>query len=318
VGFYIIGTDLGGTKIATALTDTDSQILKYETSATDPRRPAEAIIGEMAESILKIAEGIPREAVLGVGVACAGLITREGVVAYSPNLDWHSVPLKELLEARLPWKVYLHNDVNLAAVGELHYGAAQGKQQVVCMFVGTGIGGGLIVNGKLYTGAQGYAAEIGHMSIDWEGPSDFCGNPGCIEVLASGTAMARRAREAISAGRSSMILELAGGTPEHIRVETLVEALQRGDTLAQELVQTTGTFLGAALVNLVNLINPERIVMGGGVIRGLPQLVDIAREHVFRYALKPPLEGLEIVLAQFGREAPVIGATVLVKMAGEI
>lgn len=318
MGYYLIGTDLGGTKIATALTDTDSRILKYETSPTDPKRGSEAIIGEMADSILKIAEGIPHDAVLGVGVACAGLITREGVVAYSPNLDWHQVPLKEMLEKRLPWKVYLHNDVNLAAVGEMHYGAAQGKQNVVCMFVGTGIGGGLILNGKLYLGSQGFAGEIGHMSIMWDGPPDFCGNPGCIESLASGTALARRARESVLEGRSSRISELAGGDPARIRVEHIAEAANAGDALALELIQHNGRLLGTGLVNMVNLFNPELIVMGGGVIRGIPQLVDIARDVVNKYALKPPAAGVEIVRAQFGREAGVIGATVLVKMAGEI
>jgi glucokinase len=317
VGYYLIGTDLGGTKIATALTDTDCQIIKYDTHPTDPGRKASIIVEEMAQSILRVAEGIPREAVLGVGIACAGLITQEGVVEYSPNLGWCHLPLRESLEKLLPWRVYVQNDVNMAALGELHYGVAKGKKDVVCLFVGTGVGGGLIFNGRVYVGS-GFAGEIGHTSILWNGPRDSCGNLGCVEVLASGTAMARYAREAIEAGRSSKIIESTDGQVEKIKVEDIADAWRRGDELAAEIVLQTGDYLAAAVVNLVNLLDPEMVVLGGGVIRGLPELIDMITEIIGKRSLRASASGVEVVAAKFGREAGVIGATVLVKLAGKI
>lgn len=318
MGFYIVGTDLGGTKIATALTDTDSKILKYDTYPTHPERGAERIVEEMADSILRVTEGLPREAVLGVGVACAGLVTSDGIVEYSPNLGWCRLPLRDLLEQRLPWKVYLQNDVNMAALGEWHYGVAKNHRHVVCLFVGTGIGGGLILDGRLYVGSQGFAGETGHTSIWWNGPLDSCGNLGCIESLASGTAMTRRARELILEGRGTRMMEIVDGSLDELRVEVIAQAAGEGDAAAREIIQTTGEYLSTAVANLINLLNPELVVLGGGVIRGIPDLIRMVREGVDRRALQAPARGVEIVEAQFGREAPAIGATVLVKLAGKL
>lgn len=316
--YYLVGVDLGGTKIATALTDTDCQILKYETARTEASRGADAIVDQMVSEIKRLTAGLPKEAVLGVGVACAGLIEPgTGKVLYSPNLNWRDLPLKEMIESRVPPPVYVGNDVNMAALGELHYGAGKGARQMVCVFVGTGIGGGIVIDGHLYEGANGFAGEIGHTTIDWDGPDCPSGNAGCWEGFASGTAMQRRAVEALDRGEVSVLAERIAGDASKMRVELISEAAAEGDALALRIIEETGEMLGAGCANIVNFLNPERIILGGGVIRGVPQLVDLVREVVRRRALKDAVAATEIVKATFGREAGVIGAAVLAKLAGK-
>lgn len=316
--YYLVGVDLGGTKIATALTDTDCQILKYETARTEASRGAEAIVTQMVDEIQRLIADLPKEAVLGIGVACAGLIEPgSGKVLYSPNLNWRDLPLKEMIASKLRYPVYVGNDVNMAALGELHYGAGIGKKHMICVFVGTGIGGGIVVDGHLYEGANGFAGEIGHTTIDWDGPDCPSGNAGCWEGFASGTAMQRRATEALDRGEASLLADMIAGDPTKMRVELIAEAASRGDALAQRIIDETGEMLGAGCANLVNVLNPERIILGGGVIRGVPELVDKVRESVQRRALTDAVAAMDIVKAKFGREAGVIGAAVLAKLAGK-
>jgi len=316
--YYLVGVDLGGTKIATALTDTDCQIIKYEAVRTEPARGPEPIIDQMVAEIQQITEGLPKESILGIGVACAGLIEPgTGKVLYSPNLNWRDLPLRDMIASKVHAPVYVGNDVNMAALGELHYGAGIGKKQMVCVFVGTGIGGGIVINGHLYEGANGFAGEVGHATIDWDGPDCPSGNPGCWEGFASGTAMQRRALEAMAQGEPTMLTEMIHGDESKMRVELIAEAAARGDALAQRIIAETGEMLGAGCANLVNILNPERIILGGGVIRGVPELVDMVRDVVRRRALTDAVEAMDVVKARFGREAGVIGAAVLAKLAGQ-
>lgn len=318
MGYYIVGIDLGGTKIASALLDTDLSIVKSDTVRTENQDGPEGVAEQMAESVQRLTQGLGREAVLGVGVASAGLVEPgTGKVLYSPNLDWRNVPLREMLKDRLGTEVYVDNDVNMAALGELHFGAGQGARHMICVFVGTGIGAGIVVDGHLYEGANGFAGEVGHTTIDWNGPPCPSGNPGCWESYASGTAMARRAREALEGGESSLLRDLVEGDLAKIRVETIAEADRQGDALSRRLLEETGEYLGAGLSNLVNTLNPELIVMGGGVIRGVPQLFDLAEASMRRRSLKDAVAAVRMAKARFGREAGVIGAGVLVKLAGK-
>lgn len=318
MGYYIIGIDLGGTKIASALLDTDLTIVKSDTVRTEPDAGPAGVVDQMAEAVQRLTCDVGREAVLGVGVASAGLIEpASGDVLYSPNLNWRDVPLRSMMRDRLGLEVYVDNDVNMAALGELHFGAGQGARHMVCVFVGTGIGSGIIIDGHLYEGANGFAGEVGHTTIAWDGPPCPGGNPGCWESFASGTAMARRAREALERGEASLIRDLVGGDLAQVRVETIAEADEQGDPLARRILEETGEYLGAGLSNLVNTLNPELIVMGGGVIRGVPQLLDLAEASMRRRSLADAAAAVRVTTARFGREAGVIGAGVLVKLAGK-
>lgn len=312
MGYHIVGVDLGGTKIATALLDTDLEVVARDVIPTEASRGVEAVVEQIVASVGRVGAGQDPNALLGVGVAAAGLIEPEsGKVLFSPHLAWHDVPLRDMLHDRLGLEVYVDNDVNMAALGELHFGAGRGCQHMVCVFVGTGIGAGIVAQGHLYRGAHGLAGEVGHTSIAWDGPLCVCGNHGCWELFASGTAMRRRAREALDRGEASQLSTLGDG------VEALAAADRAGDALAGRIVQETGEWLGVGLANLINLLNPERIVLGGGVLRGVPQLLGLAEASARRRALPASVAALQVVPAHFGREAGVIGAGVLVKLAGK-
>lgn len=318
MGYYIVGIDLGGTKIASALLDTDLTIVKNDTVRTEGDAGPEGVVEQMAQAVHRLTDNVGREAVLGVGVASAGLIEPgTGDVLYSPNLNWRDVPLRSMLRDRLGVEVYVDNDVNMAALGELHFGAGRGARHMICVFVGTGIGAGIIIDGHLYEGANGFAGEVGHTTIAWDGPPCPSGNPGCWESYASGTAMARRAKEALESGERSILRDLVGGDLAQVRVETIAEADAQGDALARRILEETGEYLGAGLSNLVNTLNPELIVMGGGVIRGVPRLLDLAEASMRRRSLTDAAAAVRMATARFGREAGVIGAGVLVKLAGK-
>lgn len=312
MAYHLVGVDLGGTKIATALTDTDSRILIYETVPVPSGSSGEQIAGLIAESISRVTASVRRESVLGVGLAIAGLVDPEaGRVVFSPNLRLHDVPIRDMLAERFKWPVYVAHDIAMAALCEAYYGAAKDFDDVLTVWVGTGIGAGLILNGRLYQGARGFAGEFGQMSVRWDGPPCPSGNRGCLEHYASGPAMRRAAADAIAAGRVSMLT----GDAQSITVEQLASAAQLGDALALEVINAGAEVLGSALTNAINLLNPEAVVLGGGVIRHVPLLLEKVRQVVDERAL--PAAGRPVVVqAQFGREAGVVGATVFAKLAG--
>lgn len=311
MAFHLVGVDLGGSKIATALTDTDSTIEQYETVPVMPGTDAETIAELMLSSIRRITAHVRPESVLGVGVAISGLVEpRTGRVLFSPNLRWEDVPLRDWLTRGIDWPIYVANDMNMAALGELYYGAARGKDHVVAISLGTGVGGGLVLNGQLYQGAAGLAGEVGQMSVKWDGVPCIGGNRGCLEAYVSGTALIRRAELALETDHRSCLKEV-----HPLTVEQIGSADLAGDGLARAIVDQGAEILGTAIANLTALLNPELIVLGGGVIRGIPRLYD----ETVRNADERTMHGAgpcRIVKEQLGREAPVIGATVFAKLAG--
>jgi predicted NBD/HSP70 family sugar kinase len=192
------------------------------------------------------------------------------VVVFSPNLQLRDVPIRERLTRELKWPVYVAHDIAMAALCEVYYGAARDRRDVLTVWVGTGIGAGLVVNGVLYQGAHGFAGELGQNTVRWDGPECPGGNRGCLEHYASGPAMRRLAAEAIAQGRSTML----SGDAETITVEQISSAAQLGDALALEVIDATAEVLGAGLTNALNMMNPEMLVLGGGVIRSVPMLLE--------------------------------------------
>lgn len=299
-----LGIDLGGTKLALGRWE-QNRLTHFATELVGTDRRPDVVLARMAELARPLLTADTR----AVGVACAGQIRDDGVILCSPNLGWENVPLARVLEDALHLPVRVGNDVQLALVAEHQLGAAQGSRHCVGVFVGTGIGGGLILNDEPYRGATGSAAEIGHMTLLIDGPACGCGNFGCWEALASGPALARRTKSALDKGRLSRL------HPQHLNAEDLERAIQQGDLLAREMVEQEGRFLGIGLANLMNLFNPERIVMGGGVIRHLPQLVDMAEHEAKRRALAANSRNCTVASAQWGREAGVIGAALAAESA---
>ena len=309
---FILGIDLGGTKIVSAVVDGRGAVVARDRTATPAAEGPEAVIAAVVESsrcALTQAK-ISASNVLAIGVGAPGLVNAGlGVVHTSPNLPgWRDVPLREPIEKALNIKAFLINDANAAAVGELYFGAGRGCRHFVYITVSTGIGGGIIIDGKLYNGASGLAGELGHMVIADDGPLCRCGNRGCWEMLASGTALAREARRRIGAGASTSILDHTAGAVDKIDAQAVHAAALAGDALASELIHRNAYYLGVGLANIVNVFNPERIVIGGGLSNLGDMLLKPAIEEAERRAFKQPFQAVRFVTAELGADSGVIGA----------
>jgi len=312
----ILGVDIGGTKIATALVTAQGEIVVRGHSPTLAQAGPDAVISSVFTTIEEtMASGkIDSSRLLGIGIAAAGIIDSDnGKVIFSPNLpDWHEVPLGNIVQQRFGIPTYLGNDATLAALGEWCFGLERKVANLVYITVSTGIGGGIIANGKLYTGACGAAGEIGHMTIEVNGPRCNCGNVGCWETLASGTALAREAAKQIAEGADTSIAELVDGDISKIDARIVFLAAKQGDRLAKELISRLGYFFGIGLVNLVNIFNPELILVGGGVAKMGDLLLQPAIKVVKERAFSTLANAVEIKPAILGDDSGVLGAVAFV------
>lgn len=320
---YIIGVDLGGTKIsAGAVSHDGSRVVGVRSIPTQTELGAEGIVDRIVgviEGVIldAIAEtGATRKDFVGIGVGAPGPLDREnGIVVVAPNLGWRDFPLRDRIYSRLQLPTVLDNDANCATVGEWWLGAARGGTTVVGITIGTGIGGGLIIDGRLYHGASDVAGEIGHTTIDVNGRHCKCGNYGCLEAYASGPAIATRAREAlVREDTASMLPSMVNGELERITAETVYDAAKKGDGLANEIVRDTARYLGAGIATLLNVINPDVVVVAGGVTRAGEALFGPLRAEARRRAFKPAVEACRIVPAELPGTAGVVGAVAVFKM----
>jgi len=313
----LLAIDLGGSKIVTALVSPDGEIMARDYTLTLPEEGTEAVIERMLAAIDSVTSKMNMSLSLfsNIAIAAAGAIDSEkGIVTASPNLPgWLDVPLKEIMEKALGLKTFLINDASAAALGEHYFGAGRGISNLIYITVSTGIGGGIIIDGKLYLGVSGSAGEIGHMTIDINGPRCNCGNIGCLEVLASGKAVAREAQRLIARGSKTIMLELAEGEPQNISAQTVSAAAQKGDTLALAIIFKAATYLGVGIVNLVNIFNPEMIIVGGGMAQMGKMLLAPARQVVAERAFQLPAQRVRIVPNQLGENAGVLGAAAFVQ-----
>ncbi|MEO7456721.1 MAG: ROK family protein, partial [Gemmatimonadaceae bacterium] len=271
---YIVGVDLGGTNIvAGAMTVDGTRHLAMRSIPTNAsvgdEGVAERIVGLVQSVILEsIGEsGAERRDFVGIGIGAPGPLDRErGIVLVAPNLGWKDFPLRQRIQDRLNLPTTLDNDANCATFGEWWQGAARGGRNVVGLTIGTGIGGGLILDGALYHGSSDMAGEVGHTTIDLNGRHCKCGNYGCLEAYASATAIATRAREVLVREEGeSLIPSLVNGKLDAITAQTVYDAAKKGDALASEIVRDTAKYLGAGIANLLNVFNPDIVVLAGGV-----------------------------------------------------
>jgi glucokinase len=308
----ILGIDLGGTKILTAVVDSQGKMLSRDHNITPAKEGSEAIIKSILESADRAFEQahISATALAAIGLGAPGVSNPDtGILFTSPNLPgWKDIPLRDIIEKELGRKTFLINDANVAAVGELHFGAGRGARNFIYITVSTGIGGGIIIDGKIYTGSTGAAGELGHMVIDDKGPRCNCGNHGCWEMLASGTALAREAKRRIKTGATTSIQQYADGDVEKINAEAIHKAAQAGDKLANELIARAAYYLGVGLSNLINIFNPEIIVIGGGLSNIGEILLEPAYEEASRRAYKQSYQAVRFASAELGRNSGVLGA----------
>lgn len=313
-GGLSIGVDVGGSKIAIGAVTPGGEAREALRYPTDPERGPEAIIDDLVRRIRQVADqGGGEIRSLGVGI-CGQVEAASGVIRRSPNLpDWKDVPLRDRLEAVFGMPVEVINDAKAIAYGEWRYGGHEGVEDMVVVFVGTGVGAGVIVGGELLTGRAGHAGELGHSTIVVDGRVCPCGNAGCLEAYVGGKGIGLRAREAVSGDpqAGARLLELAEGNLDRITAETISQANLEGDALARRIVEETGHFLGAGMVGVVNGFNPSHLVLGGGVLEGLPDLVEMVAAHVDAYALEAAAEGLEVGPARLGGDSGLVGAAAL-------
>lgn len=307
----IVGVDLGGSKINAILSDSSGNIEARDLRDTLSHEGPDAVIKRIIESIKQVAS---RADIAGIGIGAAGACDiATGVITLSPNLPgWHDIPLKDAIQREFNLPVYLENDATLAALGEHSFGGGVGIDNLVSVSVGTGIGGGIIIDGQPYRGTSGSAGELGHMTIDINGPRCPCGNTGCWETFASGTALAREAVKRIEAGARTSILNFADGDLEKVSAQRVFLAAQEGDHLAKELISRTGYYLGVGLVNLVNIFNPQLILIGGGLSRMGRLLLDPAVEVVRKHAFELAVRAVRIELSPLENDSTALGAVALV------
>lgn len=310
---WTIGIDIGGTKIEVAGVDAYGRVLNRRRLVTRVGAGPAAIEMEIIAAVRELRETADSRP-LGIGVGVAGQIDPvSGVVRFAPNLNWRDVPLQAGLSRALELPVIITNDVRAATWGEWFHGAGLGCDDLVCLFVGTGIGGGVISGGRMLTGCSNTAGELGHITVDLHGPYCHCGNRGCLEALAGGWAIARQAREAVEADPAggALMLQKAQGSLEGVTAKIVTEAALEGDPLARCLVDEVAQALIAGAVGLVNAFNPCRLILGGGVIEGLPGLVVRIGRGIHQQALVAACTPLQVLPSQLRNDAGVIGAAVL-------
>lgn len=311
---YFIGIDLGGTNIKAGVVNENYEIISKATCKTNLPRPAEDICADMAKVSLEAVEkaGLTVDDIECIGIGTPGIAnSADGVIEYSNNLGFDNVPVVELMRKHIDKPVYVENDANAAAYGEFVAGAAKGANNAVAITLGTGVGGGIIVNGKIYSGSNFAGAEIGHMVIEVDGPQCTCGRKGCFEVFSSATGLIRMTKEAMEADKKSLMWEMSK-EDDHISARLAFNAMRAGDKSATEVVNKYIKYLAAGITNTINIFQPDILCIGGGVCNeGDPLLVpmkELVAKEVYTRASK---KNTQIVIASLGNDAGIIGAAFL-------
>ncbi|MGQ9629805.1 MAG: ROK family protein [bacterium] len=314
---FYVGVDLGGTKIMVGTVNSVGQIFSRAKKKTRAGKGPEEVVRRIIDAIGEALDdgGMDLSKARGIGIGAPGTLDMaNGIVTFAPNLGWRDVRLKQLVESRLGIPTFIDNDVNMGTLGEYTAGAGRGAKDVVGIFVGTGIGGGIIIGGRLHYGFNYTAGEVGHMVIQVNGPKCGCGNRGCWEALASKTAIARRIKGALDKGRSSILKDLVEDWSKPFKSSLLAEAIERGDKLADRILKETCVYLGIGVGGIINLLGPERVILGGGVIEALgDKMMPIIKETALNYTIGNAGDNVDIVRAKLGDDAGIIGAAVLAK-----
>lgn len=309
----LLGIDIGGTNVKAALVSVDGAVASFEATEWSGESPADATdaIQALAERVLSGSSANPA----ACGCGCAGLVDRErGIVRMSPNLPaWRDVPLSSALEERLGLRTLVENDANAAAYAEFVVGAARGATNAVMLTIGTGVGGGIVLEGKLYRGSHGTAGEIGHSPIDVDGPPCSCGASGCLESLSSAASITRRVAGLIASGRASSLEAVAAA--RDLTARDVGEAAAAGDAVAAEALAAAGSALGAGLTTVAQILDPDVIVIGGGVAAVGERLLAPARREMMARVQGRDFRAPRIVPAELGDAAGVVGAALLARDA---
>lgn len=317
---YVVGLDLGGTKILGGVFNHSLECIGTAKLSTKSQRGLDKVVERIARCIQDCVDeaDLSMKQVAGVGIGAPGAVDYDsGTVIFAPNLEgWKDVPLKKDLEKELGVPVFVENDCNIAALGVYVTELKSKPRHMVGIFVGTGIGSGLIINGELYSGYGHTAGEIGHMVLEVSGPKCGCGNKGCFEALASRTAIFQQIKAGIKEGQKTILTEMLGDDLEDLRSGDLRKAIRRGDKFVDRIVEGAAEYIGIATANVINILNPEVVVLGGGVIEALAdEMMGVIVETAADYAMPGAMKGVEIVASKLGDSAGITGGAVLAKRA---
>lgn len=309
---YYIGIDLGGTNIVAGVVNENYEIISKAKTPTNRPRSAEEICKDMAKMALEAVEkaGLKVSDIQSVGVGAPGSVNSDtGVISYSNNLDFHNAPVADYIREVIDLPVYVENDANAAAYGEFVAGSAKGTKDAVCITLGTGVGGGIIIGGKIYSGFNYAGAELGHTVIEVDGVQCSCGRKGCFEVYSSATGLIRMTKEAMDADPDSKMHEMMG---DHVSGRLAFEAMRAGDATAKSVVDKYIKYLAAGIANTINIFQPEVLCIGGGVCNEgdalLVPLKELISKEIYTRASE---DNTKIVIASLGNDAGIIGAAFL-------
>ena len=310
----VIGVDLGGTTVKSGLVSTTGEILCENKLPTRADEGPDAVIGQIEAGIreLMARDGSPKAPAIGIGAP--GVVNDQGVVQAPPNLKgWDSVPLAEELMKRLPGqRVVVENDANAAAIAESRFGAGRGIPNFLFVIWGTGVGGGIILNGKIHRGPTGGAGEVGHISIDFNGPACNCGGHGCVEAYIGQRYLSQRTAERLRRHPDSSLLRLIGGDLTKLEPVYIAQAAEQGDAFAREVLSEAGRYLGVAIAAVMNMLDLRVSIIGGGISAVGDFVLDATADSVRGQVLKPLRPGIRVLRAQLGNAAGVLGAAGLV------
>ncbi len=314
---HFIGVDLGGTKILAGVFNAQLKCLGKVKMSTKPERGPDGVLERVARCVQEVVDecDLKFDSIKAVGIGAPGAVDPvEGRMLFAPNLKWEDVPLKKTLEKLVGLPVFAENDCNACALGVYETELDPRPRSMVGIFLGTGIGGGIVLDGKPYSGFNRTAGEIGHMILDVNGPKCGCGNKGCFEALASRTALFRKIQTAVKEGQKTVLTDMLGPELTDMRSGDLRKALRRGDKFVEKIVEEAAEYTGIAVANVINLLNPEVVVLGGGVMDQLAdEMLSIIVETAKDYALPGTMKGIEIIASKLGDDAGITGAAVLAK-----
>lgn len=312
---YVISVDLGGTNIRAALVNSNGGIIEKKQTTTKAAEGNKVVIQQIKKLIFDVVKKtkVDTKKVLGIGIGCPGPVDpKTGIILQTPNLGFKDVALKEEIESEFYLPTYIDNDANLYALGEYWLGAGKGIENLICLTLGTGIGGGIIINGEVFHGNDGFAGELGHVIVEPDGLKCGCGNYGCMEAYASATGIVKRTILAIKQGKKTLINELVGENLEKITSFVVYQAALKQDELANYILKETGKYLGIGIISIVNVLNPQLVIIGGRVARMGNLLLRYIQEEVVKRAYLAPCKKISIVLAQLQDNAGIIGVVKMI------
>ena len=304
---YVVGVDLGGTKIYTALVDLEGNIIKEKTVETLANEGEQAVMGRIIDTINYVIDGTDKDSIRSIGIGSPGpLDVKNGIIIQNSNLPFKNFAIVKTIRETYDLPTYLDNDANVATLGEFMFGAGKGTENMVFITASTGIGGGAVLNGKLFRGATGNALEVGHTIVATEGPRCGCGNVGCAEAFGSGTAIGKRAKEAVASNVETTLKNY-----EDVTAKEVFKEAANGDRVAKNILETSLTYLGIAVANTITNFDPEKVVIGGGVVNGGDIVLDTIRKVVSERCMKTLVESCTVEKAVLGGKAGVLGAAAL-------